>query len=58
MFGIASIFCIVAGTVVAQRAERYQAPAHLMEIVGGLLLIGGLAMLGIELAPVAQAVNF
>jgi hypothetical protein len=55
MLGILSI---VSGAAVAYRSARDPAHARYLEIVGGLLLIGGLAMLGIKLEPIVEAVNF
>ncbi len=58
MLGIAGIICIVSGAAVAWRSGHDPAHARCLEIVGGLLLIGGVAMLGVKLGPIAEAVNF
>jgi hypothetical protein len=58
MLGILSIICIVSGAAVTYRSGRDPAHARCMEIVAGLLLIGGVAMLGVELGPIVEAVNF
>jgi len=55
---IASVIFIVSGVTVAQLAGRVSAPANSMEILGGLLLVGGLAMLGAGLEPIVRAVHF
>lgn len=54
---VASIVFIVSGVTIGQLAGRYPAPANFMEIMGGLLLIGGLAMLGAGLEPIVRAVH-
>ena len=55
---IASVILIASGVTVAQLAGRVSAPVNFMEIMGGLLLIGGLAMLGAGLEPIVRAVHF
>ena len=49
--------CILSGAVVARMAQRNPAHARSMEILGGILLIAGLAMLGFELEPILEAVH-
>ena len=46
-----SMASLVIGTAVAYAAARFPAYAALLETCAGLLLIGGLALLGVELAP-------
>jgi hypothetical protein len=55
MLDIISVAGVVAGIAVAHRATRAPCPADLKGILIGLLLVGGLAMLGAELGPIAQA---
>ena len=57
MLGIVSIACIAAGTAVAHRSGAKACPPDLKGTLLGLLLIGGLVMLGVELGPIAQAAN-
>jgi putative Mn2+ efflux pump MntP len=58
VLGTLSVACLVSGAFVAHASGRYPTYAKAMEFLGGILLIGGLAMLGIELSPIAEAVNF
>jgi hypothetical protein len=58
MLGIVSFVFILSGVTVSQLAGRVAAPVNLMEILGGLLLVSGLAMLGAGLEPIVRAVNF
>jgi hypothetical protein len=58
MLGILSIVCSVSGVAVAYRSARDPVHARCLEIVGGLPLIGGLAVLGIKLELIVEAVNF
>lgn len=46
-----SIASLVAGITVAYAATRFPAHAVLLETVAGFLLVGGLALLGIEFSP-------
>jgi hypothetical protein len=57
MFGIVRIASIAAGVAVTHRAGAKPCSPDLKGTLIGLLLIGGLVMLGVELGPVAQAAN-
>jgi hypothetical protein len=49
---------LVSGAFLAHASGRCPTYAKAMEFLGGVLLIGGLAMLGVGLSPIAEAVNF
>jgi len=58
MLGVVSIACIAAGLAVSWRAGSAACPPDLKGTLIGLALVGGLAMLGAELGPIAQAANY
>jgi hypothetical protein len=49
---------LVSGAFVAHASGRYPTYARAMEFLGDILLIGRLAMLGVGLSPIAEAVHF
>ena len=51
MFCEISLVVFLAGLIAAYLAHRLPAHAALLETCAGLLLIGGLALLGVELSP-------
>lgn len=46
MVTVASLACLVAGTVLAGCAHRFEARAGLAETVAGVLLVLGLVLIG------------
>jgi hypothetical protein len=58
VLGTVSATCVLSGALMAHACERYPACAKDLEILGGLLLAGGVALLGAGLSPIAEAVIF
>lgn len=44
--GSSDLLMLAAGTVLACQAERYSAWAARIELVAGMLIVGGLSMIG------------
>lgn len=58
ILGSAGLSMLVAGTVLAIRAERSVGRMSQLELAGGLLILGGLSLIGIGLAWVFNPISF
>jgi hypothetical protein len=52
MLGLAGLFSVIAGGVIAYVAERFPAHVDALQTGGGLLLIGGFALVGCSLPAI------
>lgn len=58
VIGIVSTVCVLSGAVLAHASRHYPSKADRLEVLAGVLLVGGLALLGYGLTPIVIAINF